>query len=202
MRTSDKIFEAVDRLIATEVLATADFRETRSSDADRQILEARSDLLPLLHEASRLRDIDLLLKIELTYLEKELKLLINTEEGFDFYNEAIWQARAAIAILDYVRDRDKYRWAGFYYTLSQDIFPNMMPKDAAQKFFASQRGRLGIWRMARPDKNQVPLLKARCGNINRAKKLYIKLQRRALAASEVFEPAGLYRPEQRLQLTA
>ena len=202
MRTSTEIYRDVRRLITTEVVGIANFYRTRSTKAYKQAHEARTNLLPLLHEASDLGDIDLLLKIELTYLEKELKLLINTEEGFDFYNEAIWQARAAIAILDYVRDRDKYRWAGFYYTLSQDIFPNMMPKDAAHKFFASHKTRLLNTKRGRMERNETALINIRTGNINRAKKLYIKLQRRALAASEVFEPAGLYRPEQRLQLTA
>lgn len=201
MKTSNEIYTKARRLITTEMVGIANFYRTLSTDGYKRALEARNDLIPLLREASNLGDIDLLLKIELVFLRKELKHLVNTEEAFDFYNEAIWQARAAIAMLDYVKDRDKYQWAGLYYTLSQDTFPNMMPRDAAQKFFSSQRGRLGIWKM-HGDKSHVALLKARSGNINRAKKLYIELQRRALAASGVFEPAGLYRPEQALRLIA
>ena len=51
MRTSDAIFKDVEERIFTEMMATADFRRTRSSWADGQVLEARAKLLSLLHNA-------------------------------------------------------------------------------------------------------------------------------------------------------
>ena len=201
MRTSDKIFEAVDRLIATEVLATADFRETRSSDADRQILEARSDLLPLLHEASRLRDIDLLLQIERAFLQWELDHIAYERNNISSLNIGIEQIDAAITMLGHVRNPDAYRWAGIFYTLSKDLIRDL-PEDAAHKFFASHKTRLLNTKRGRMERNETALINIRTDNINRAKELYIELQQQALAAPEVREPSVPYAPERKLKLAA
>ena len=201
MRTSDKIFEAVDRLIATEVLATADFRETRSSDADRQILEARSDLLPLLHEASRLRDIDLLLQIERAFLQWELDHIAYERNNISSLNIGIEQIDAAITMLGHVRNPDAYRWAGIFYTLSKDLIRDL-PEDAAHKFFASHKTRLLNTKRGRMERNETALINIRTDNINRAKELYIELQQQALAIPEVREPSVPYAPERKLKLVA
>ena len=121
MRTSNKIFGEAEWLILTEVQNNASFRKTRSSRASRAVAKARTNLLPLLREAVELRDIDLLLRIEQTFLETELERLVHTKESRDSLNPAIRQIRAAFTMLGHVRVPDEYRWARAYFTLPENL---------------------------------------------------------------------------------
>ena len=187
MRPSDAIFDDVEWLVFTEMGATMDFRRARSSEADRQVLEARADLLPLLREAAGLRNIDLLLDIERTFMELELMHIAHARKNISSLNAGIRQIAAASAMLGYVRNPEVYRWAGVFYTLSEDLVRDL-PKDAAQKFFGSHRTRLGNVETGPLEASQTALLDARSDNMRLARDLYEELQRQALATSEVREP--------------
>ena len=192
MRAIAAIFKDAEWLIHMEMLATADFRESRSSEADRQVLEARASILPLLREAAGLRHIDLLLNVEWTFMRLELDHIAHARKNISSLNAGIRQIEAAFAMLDYVRDPGKYQEIASYYTLSQDLVRHSnLPKDAAHKFFASHRTRLGNMETGPLEASQTALLNARLRNIKLARDIYIELQRQALAAPEVCEP----RPE-------
>ena len=208
MRTSGAIFKDVEERIFTEMMATADFRRTRSSRADGQVLEARADLLSLLHEAAGLRDINLLLDIERAYMRHELNHIAHAKKNIASLNAGIRQIEAALAMLDYVRDPDVYQWAGVFYALSEELVHGL-PKDAAHKFFVSHGTRLGNVETGPLEESQTALLEVRGDNVRLARKLYIELQEDALAASEarsplpeVREPAKPYAPERKHRMAA
>ena len=197
MRTSEEIFRDVEESIITEVLSNADFRETFSGESGKATAEARIDLLPLLQEAADLRDIVLLLEIELTFPETELEHLIHTKESLDSFNLAIRQIRAALTMLKHVRVPDEYRWAEAFFTLPKNITAQGLPKDEAHQCFISHESRLRNLLKEPPGKERAALLKGRIANIKLAKDIYTDLQRQALAASSVREPAKPYRVERK-----
>ena len=197
MRTPEKIFKDVEESIITEVLNNANFRETFSGKSGRATAEARIDLLPLLREAAGLRDIYLLLNIELTFLKTELKHLIHTKESLDSFNLAIRQIRAALAMLKHVRAPDDYRWAEAYFTLPDNLTAQGLPKDEAHQCFISHESRLRNLLKEPPGKERAALLKSRIANLKLAKDIYTDLQRQALAASAVRELAKPYRVERK-----
>ena len=197
MRTSEEIFRDVEESIITEVLSNADFRETFSGESGKATAEARIDLLPLLQEAADLRDIVLLLEIELTFPETELEHLIHTKESLDSFNLAIRQIRAALTMLKHVMVPDEYRWAEAYFTLPKNLTAQGLPKDEAHQCFVSHESRLRNLLKEPPGKERAALLKGRIANIKLAKDIYTDLQRRALAASAVREPAKPYRVERK-----
>ena len=197
MRTSEEIFKDVKELIAMDVLNNANFRETFSGESGRTTAKARIDLLPLLQEAADLRDIVLLLNIELTFWETELKHLIHTRESLASFNLAIRQIRAAIAMLKHVRVPDEYRWAEAYFTLPDNLTAQGLPKDEAHQCFVSHESKLRNLLKLPPEKERAALIKSRIANIKLAKDIYTDLQRRALAASAVREPAKPYRVERK-----
>ena len=197
MRTSEEIFKDVEELIVMEVLNNANFRETFSGESGRTTAEARIDLLPLLREAADLRDIYLLLNIELTFWETELKHLIHTRESLASFNLALRQIRAAIAMLKHVRAPDEYRWAEAYFTLPKNLTAQGLPKDEAHQCFVSHESRLRNLLKEPPGKERAALIKSRIANIKLAKDIYTDLQRQALAASAVRELAKPYRVERK-----
>ena len=197
MRTSEEIFREVVKLITAEVQNNASFRETFSGESGRATAEARIDILPLLKEAAGLRDIDLLLNIELTFWETELKRLIHTKESLDSFNLALRQVRSALAMLKHVRVPDEYRWAEAYFTLPKNITAQGLPKDEAHQCFISNQSRLRNLLKEPPGKERAALLKGRIANLKLAKDIYTDLQRQALAASAVREPAKPYRVERK-----
>ena len=194
MRASYKIYDDVHELIYMEMRATANFRKTLSSEYARAMVEARTDLPPLLREAAGLRDIHLLLDIERAFMELELEHIAHARKNISSLNAGIRQIDAAIKMLDYVRNPAVYRWAGVLYGLSEDLV-HKLPKDAAHKFFGSHSTRLGNVETGPLDESQTALMDARNDNVKLARKLYIEMQRQALAVSEVREPAQPYAPE-------
>ena len=197
MRTSEEIFKDVEESIITEVLSNARFRETFSGKSGRATAKARIDLLPLLREAAGLRDIVLLLNIELTFPETELEHLVHTKESLASFNLAIRQIRAALTMLKHVRAPDDYRWAEAYFTLPDNLTAQGLPKDEAHQCFVSHESRLRNLLKEPPGKERAALIKGRIANIKLAKDIYTDLQRRALAASAVREPAKPYRVERK-----
>ena len=191
MRTLEDIFRDVRALIATEVRNNARFRETFSGKSGRATARARIDILPLL------RDIVLLLNIELTFWETELKHLIHTKESLASFNLAIRQLRAALTMLKHVRVPDEYRWAEAYFTLPKNLTARGLPKDEAHQCFISNQSRLRNLLKEPPGKERAALLKGRIANLKLAKDIYTGLQRQALAASAVREPAKPYRVERK-----
>ena len=210
MRTPNEIYDDVHEQIRTEMRATADFRRTLANEFARAMVGARADLLPLLREAAGLRDIDLLLDIERDFMALELDHIAHDEKHIASLNRGIRQVDAAVAMLERARDPDRYREIGFCYTLSEDlIHPLNLPKDAVHKFFGSHRTRFGNKRSVGLDESQTDLLDARSDNMGLARKIYVELQRQALAAPEVREstleirePAKPYMPERKLRLAA
>ena len=193
MRTSEEIFRDLVKLITAEVRNNANFRKTFSGESGRATAKDRIALLPLLREAADLRDIYLLLNIELTFLKMGLKHLIHTKESLDSFNLAIRQIRVAIAMLKHVRVPDEYRWAEAYFTLPKNLTAQGLPKDEAHQCFISHESRLRNLLKLPPAKERAALIKSRIANLKLAKDIYTDLQRRALAASAVREPAKPYR---------
>ena len=197
MRTLEEIFRDVEELITAEVQSNANFRKTFSGKSGRATARARIDLLPLLREAAGMRDIVLLLNIELTFWETELKRLIHTRESLASFNLAIRQIRSALVMLKHVRVPDEYRWAEAYFTLPKNLTAQGLPKDEAHQCFISHESRLRNLLKEPPGKERAALLKGRIANIKLAKDIYTDLQRQALAASAVREPAKQYRVERK-----
>ena len=196
MKTSDKIIGEVNRLLNTEMSATVRYRKTRSSVPAKSMVKARLDILSPLREAARLRDIDLLLDIEWAFMRLELEHIAHARKNISSLSAGLQQIEAAVTMLGYVRDPDKYREIASYYTLSQDLVRHLnLPKDAAHKFFGSHRTRLDNMETGPLEEEQTVLLNVRRANVRLAWELYIDLQRRALGASEVHEPMpACYRP--------
>ena len=201
MGVQKTLLEQASPLITTEAVATAEFRRTRSSEADRQALEAKAALLPLLREAAELRDLDLLLSIEWSHLETELMYLAHTKESLESFTKAVWQIRAAFVMLEYVKDPDIYQWVSHVLTLSE-TFIYGLPKDAAHEFFTSHTPRLRNMLKLPPEKEKADLINARIDNIKLAQSIYTELQREALEAAEVRETAKPYTAEQKLEQVA
>ena len=202
MRTSDEILNDAEDLIITEVLNDADFRKTRSSESCGATTKARTSLLPLLQEAAELRNINLLLEIEQTFLKAKLEHLVHTKESHESYNMAIRQIRAAFVMLNHVRIPDEYRWAKVYFTLPENITDSGLPKDEAHRFFASHQTRLRNLLKEPPEEEKAALLNARSSNVRLVRDIYMELQRQALAVSEVREPTKPYKSERKLRLAA
>ena len=200
MRTSDKIYREVRRLATMEALATGP-SQGRAGLGEFDKTAARADLLPLLREAAGLRDIDLLLRVEQAFLEIELVHLVHTRESMASFNKAVRQVRAAIAMLDHVRVPDEYRWTRVHFTQPENLV-NGLPKDEAHGFFASHGARLGNTLKMPPEEDKAALINARISNIKLARDIYMDLQRHALAASEIREPARPYKSERKLQKAA
>ena len=176
--------------------ATADFRRTLASEFARNMADARARFLSLLQEAAELRDIDLLLRVERTFMELELEHIAHARKNISSLNRGIRQIDAAIIMLGRVRDPDRYEDVDFYYTLSDDLVRHSdLPKDAAHKFFGSHRTRLDNVETGPLDESQTALLEARSSNMRLARTIYVELQQQALAISEVREPTtGGYKP--------
>ena len=196
MRVSDRIYARVHALITREMRTTVHYRRTRSSESARDMVKARVDLLPPLREATMLRDIDLLLDIEWAFMRLELEHIAHARKNITSLNAGIEQIDAAVTMLGYVRDPDKYREIASYYTLSRDLVRHSdLPKDAAYKFFGSHGTRLDNVETAPLEEEQTALLDVRRANVKLAQKLYIELQRQALAEPEVREHAKPYLPD-------
>ena len=200
MRTPEDIFNDAERLITMEALATTTPQD-RTGPGESDKATVRADLLPLLREVAGLRSIDLLLRIELAFLEIELVHLVHTRESLASFSKAIRQTRAAIAMLDHVRVPDEYRWTKVHFTQPENLV-NGLPKDEAHGFFASHGARLGNTLKMPPEEDKAALINARISNIKLARDIYMDLQRHALAASEIREPARPYKSERTLRKAA
>ena len=203
MRVSTEIYEDVCEMISTEMRDIVRHRLTGSKKLFWKIAEARSNLLVLLKEAADSRDSRLLLQIEREFMRLDLDHIAHARENIRRLRAGIRQIDRAIPMLDYVDNPSGYRWAGIFYTLSEDLVGNSgLPKDAMHRFFASHKTRLENIRSGSDHQNKTALLQARESNMDLAKELYMELQRRALVAPEIREPAMLYRVEQQCKLVA
>ena len=188
MVTTDNLFREVELQILAEVRAIANYRASRSSESSWNIRRARVALLPLLKKAGDMRDIDLLLRIERSFIRLDLDHIAYYPDNINSLRTGIRQVDAAAIMLDCVRDPVEYRRVYFYYNLSQDLLDKSdLPRDAAHKFFGSHRARLLNSKKGQNDPEKSALLKARISHIRQAKKDYMDLQRQALAMPEVRE---------------
>ena len=197
-RISDKRLELALRLISYEVRATRGIQtwrtQKRSSAAAALFLakacDARAKLLPLLHEAVTLRDIELILRIEKGFLTEELAYLAKRPRKVASLNMALDQLDAAMNLLPIIRRKSGYS-ADLYFTLARNRIYGM-PKDEAQQFFISHITRLHNLDGGRFEDTEDELLDARIDNIKKAQELYTELQQQALAPHEVREERALY----------
>ena len=203
MRELYEIYDAVHEMILAEMRAIVRHRLTGSRKLFWEIDETRSALLSLLEEAADSRDLWLLLQIEREFMRLDLEHIAHARENIRRLRAGLRQINKAIPMLDYVDNPSGYHWAGIFYTLSEDLVGNSeLPKDAMHRFFASHKTRLENIRSGSDHQNKTALLNARESNMDLAKKLYMDLQRRALAAPEIREPAMLYRVDLQPKLAA
>ena len=180
---ADNIFREVEKLILTDMTATAGYRKTQSIEMHQQARQARADLLPLMQEAAELRSIVLLLRIERAFLSLELEHIAFVKENIETLRAGIWEVDAAIALVGYVKDPDEYRRIAFAHICSQDLlYGSDLPKDGAHDFFIWHRTRLSMMNSIYIDPSLAALYDARINNIDLAKEIYMELQRQALAA--------------------
>ena len=188
MRSPDEVYDNVWTLINTEMGAIVSYRKTKSSESSWIMAEVRLGLLPLLQEATGLKDISLLLRIERAFMTLELEQIAYDPDNINSLRMGIRQVDAAAIMLDCVRDPVEYRRVHFYYNLSQDLLDKSdLPRDAAHKFFGSHKAKLLNSKKGQNDPEKSALLKARISYIRQAKKDYMELQRQALAVPEVRE---------------
>ena len=203
MRGSTEIYDDVYKTIITEMNAIVRHRKTGSEKLFWEIDEARSSLLSLLKESAKTRDLRLLLQIEREFMQLDLDHIAHARENIWRLRAGLRQIDKAIPMLDYVITPDEYRLAEIYFSLSEELVGNSgLPKDAMHRFFASHKTRLENIRSGSDHQNKTAMLRARSDNMALAKELYMELQRRALAAPDIREPAMLYRVEQQRKLAA
>ena len=151
----------------------------------------RGRLLPLLQEAAKLQDIDLLLEIEKAFLTQELEHLSEAPLKASSLGKAIAELEAAVAMLAQVRNPGFYRELDESFSLDKNR-KNGYPYDQAQQFFESHKTRLSNIERGRLEKSERDLLAAREGNLKTARNLYTELQEQALANADIREPAVRY----------
>ena len=180
MTTRANILERAKLLIDIEALSTVEFRRTRSGVASSQVREAVAGLYCLLTEAAERKDLELMLEIERTYLESELRFKVQNEESLKEYSKIIPQIRAALIMLKYVKEPSVYRWVSHVHSLAGNLNQDL-PMDAAQKFFALNETRLYNLQVCQYVIDFPENVNIRRSNNRLMKKLYMKLQREALA---------------------
>ena len=197
--TSSEILGEVYWHVGAEVLETLALREADDSDiiklgnAVKATRGARASLLPLLKEAAKLGDIYLLLEVERIFLEQERKHLSEAPIKTSSLDNAIEEINAAEAMLDDVRDPGYYQKFDKGFSLEKNRRQGY-PNDQARQFFDSHKTRLSNIERGRLEKGERELLNVRADNMQTARKLYIELQRQALAAADIREPRAVYAP--------
>ena len=194
MLPREEIIDNASELVNAEIAATLEFRKASGYQAGKAIdnaRNARTKLLSVLHDATRLQDIDALLAIERIFLEQEREHLAESPKKTASLNKAVREIDAAITMLTHVRSPDDYRLADIYFSLPHNRLHDL-PKDQAHQFFASHATRLGNVEKHRLEDGERKLVVTRTDNIKMAQQLYTEFQRQALAGVEVREPKRRY----------
>ena len=192
--TSKERCSLVVRLIHWEVRSTRAVHNSSDAVAGQHLedaREARNRLLPLLREVEDLRDIDIILLIERSFLTLELEYLTAMPRKISSLNLAISQLDATVNLLRAIRSPGAYQSSEPYFTLDRNLI-NGLPNDEARQFFRSHAKRLGDLGTGRWEGTEAELIKARISNVRVAQKVYTELQEQALAPYEVREAPALY----------
>ena len=198
MRSSTQIIGDAYWQISAEIQATLRYRTSLDHQGDVAILAARhakaarSELLHILHDAAKLKDIDTLLELESIFLVRELESLAESPEKESSLENGVEELEAARIVLASVRDQDSYRhFAQQHFTLPKFRIGHL-PKDQARQFFESHLTRLGNLQRARMEGNERDVISARIENIRIARSLYVNLQEQAMAPHDIREPSDCY----------
>ena len=183
MRTRGEIFNDVQNLIRNEMKTIVRHRMTGKEELFWIIADYRADIQAMLNEAAEFRDIGLLLDIERTVMELELEHVASDADNIKSLRRGIFQVNAATIMLNRVQDPDEYWRVVFYYTLSGDLVHQTdLPKDAAYKFFGSQRARLLNSKSDMNESERTDLFRIRRNYLLQARKDYMELQRQTMEA--------------------
>ena len=191
---SSETLDLARTLISQEVRATLAFQNSSDETVGRLVgmaRDARYSLLCPMKEAAKLRDIDLMLLIERHFLTEELGHLANNPIKVSSLNLGITQVDAALNLLRAVRDPSVYKHVALSFTFEENQFYGM-PRDEAQQFFKAHIKRLRRLFNGRLDDSEIALIKRRIKNIKVARKVYTRLQSKALIPPEVYVAPALH----------
>ena len=161
----------------------------------------REDINIVLQQAAHDRDIDAILRLERVLLLAERELMGESTRRIASLNAGIRELDAAIAMLRHVRNHDYYRELDEDFSLGKNRKAGL-PDDQARQVFRSHATRLHNLGVGRMEDSEREVLDLRIENIKVAEGIYKSLQRQALAASEIREPAKPYAPEREHKLAA
>ena len=191
MTSPTEILDKVYRLVTVELRATLEARETLDTRSARNARNTRSQLLPVLRDAAKLRDIDALLAVERVFLMQEREYLAEAPPKIASLANAIAELDAATDMLSKVRDFDEYASIDAAFSLPKNRIRGL-PGDQARQFFRSHLARLRNLEKGRMEDSERDLVSARIRNIKVAQDIYIELQEQALASSGIHEPRARY----------
>ena len=155
--------------------------------------EAREHQIKILQGACRAEDIDLILKLERSYLVFELENYANSKAMHTSLTASIEELDVTTDLLVKVRNPEQYREVDESFSLKKNR-DNDLPKDQARQFFSSQITRLINLDKAKVSDSEKDLIKCRVACIRVAQNKYKQLQRSALSANanRVNEKWALY----------
>ena len=199
MRSIAEIHADVGRQVRLQMQATVEHRSTLDRDSARAMADTYLDLPPILREAVELHDIDLMLRVELIFMELELEYIAHDSRHLQSLNRGIQQATDAIRMLAFVNDPDAYQLAGIFYGLSRDTIRNTgLPKDAVHKFLDSHKKRLANWKNPHISESLTQLYNTRIWCIQQTQEMYKARQREVLvvgdAGGQVSPPSASRNP--------
>ena len=152
-----------------------------ASRAAKKASLARENQTRILQGASHTRDIDLILKLERSYLAFELAHYANSSAMHTSLSAAIEELDVTAALLIKVQDPVLYREVDESFSLKKNRI-NGLPRDQARQFFSSQITRLRNLDKARLSDSEKALIKCRIASIQAAEKGYKRLQRKVVNA--------------------
>jgi len=150
-----------------------DVLRLRATRAARQLSKRRKELLALIQEAARLRDVSLIISIELAIVRGDLLRYANSKGMRSSLRLALEELLATETHLGYVADKLRYAIINQAHSLKQK---RVNGKDDARTALASHIGRLGNMDKSRLEEEEKDLVDGRRAAMKVAEECYIALQ--------------------------
>jgi len=173
---SHPLLDDVEDVLLAEERAVLRLRKTPAS---RELAKQRKKLLAQVREAARLRDVGLLISIELAIVRGDLLRYANSKGMRASLRVALEELLAVEVHLGYVADKARYAIIDRAHSLKQKRV-NGFPKDDARTALASHIGRLGNMDKSRLEEEEKDLVDARRAAMKVAEECYTALQEQML----------------------
>jgi len=166
------LLDEVEDTLSAEEAAVLRLRKT---SAAKTLASRRRKLCALVREATRLRNVTLILAAELAIVEGDLVRYTNSQRMRGSLKRALEELRAIQAHLDYVADKAVYAIIDRAHSLPKKRL-NGLPRDDARMALSSHISRLGNMDKSRLDEEEKDILNARLVAARTLEELYIALQ--------------------------